>query len=254
LFLPANPSRTDPRALDREPRAIRAELEPESEPSSHPGEADRPTLRVPTGVDASRLVLITTEPSHAFQDQRLLEILRQLTPIIAPRETDRGTLFREIIEPAFGDLRGVHRDYVEIFRQMQRRIPARREDPQYQSRVRAAAEHLRDMRMKGAPVRVELRKLAEHLQREPLSAQVRAFAAAVLDYFPDGSLREPGQHRDARWWKTASSFLLDHIDEDLLAVKDHDLVGLVHDTVVTLETGWARACDAFHALRLAPFR
>jgi hypothetical protein len=218
-----------------------------------PSDADRATLSVRAGLDAGQLVLATTRTAGAFHDQRLLDILRQLTPMIAPHEEARPNLFREIVEPAFEDLRGVHRDYVEMFRQMQKVIPERRDDDQYQAKVMAAAEQLRDMRMRGATVRVELRKLAEHLQRTQLSRHAREFADALLDYFPDGSLREPSQRRDAGWWKTASSALLDQIDEDLSEVQQHDLAGLIRDTIMALDIGWAEACDAYQSFRMAQF-
>jgi hypothetical protein len=217
-----------------------------------PSDAERLTLRVRTGVDAER-VTFAVDTSLPFQDERLLEVLRQLAPIVAPQASPRPDLFREVIEPAFADLRNVHRDYVDMFRQIQRRIPERRDDPQYESRVRAAAEQLRDMRLRGSSVRVELRKLAEHLHSKQVPVQAREFARALLEYFPDGSLREPDQKRDAGWWRTASSALLDQIDEDLLSVKRHDLAGLVQDTIAALESGWVKACDAFQSLRMAQF-
>lgn len=245
--------RLEERATDDYPQADRRDMTTPNDPLSSQSDADRPRLTVRAGVDASQLVLAARESGNPFQDQRLLEVLRQLVPIITPQANARPDLFREVIEPAFEDLRDVHRDYVNMFQQMQRRIPERREHPQYASRVRVAAEQLRDMRMKGAPVRVELRKLAEHLQSKQLSVQARDFAEALLDYFPDGSLREPRQERDAGWWKTASASLLDQMDEDLSSVKEHDLAGLVHDTIAALEAGWAKACGAFQSLRMAQF-
>lgn len=214
--------------------------------------ADRPTLRSRAGVDPERIVL-ASPPSDSFQDQRLLDILRQLATVVGPAPGRRPDLFREIIEPAFRDLRDVHSDYVAMFQRVLRWIPQWRGDPQYHLRVTAAAEYLRDMRTRGAAVRVELRKLAEHLQGRSLSVYARGFADALLDYFPDGSLRELGHHRDAGWWKTASSLVLDRIDEDLNAARQHDLPGVVQNTIRALDRGWATVCDAFQLLRIEQF-
>ena len=220
---------------------------------SSQSQADRAKLSVRAGVDAKQLVLVSVAPTPPLQDQRLLEILQQLVPMASPQPGPRPDLFREVIEPAFEDLRTVHRDYLEMFHQVKRRIPARRDHPNYKARVRAAADQLRDMRRRGAPIRVELGKLAEHLRGKHLSVQTRTFAEALLDYFPDGSIRESRQRRDAGWWKTASSSLLDQMDEELLSAEALDMVGLVNDTVAAIEMAWVRACDAFQALRMAQF-
>jgi hypothetical protein len=213
-----------------------------------------PTLTVRSGVDATKLFVLNDGADGAARDQKLLEILRQLVPILEPAPAiSPRPMFHEVIEPAFADLRTVHSAYVAMFRDVQKRIPPRRDHPEYQARVVVAAARLREMRADGTAVRVELRRLAEHLHGKQLSGHARTFADALLDYFPDGSLREPTQSRDAGWWKTASASLLDHIDENLSGNQTTDLAALVHDTIVTLELGWDKVCDAFQALRLAQY-
>lgn len=189
-----------------------------------------------------------TEPIAIIE--LLLNMLEAVGKLIGHRSGKR--VFIEIFQPAFDDLRKVHGDYLNMFRAMQKLVPPvhSRGQAAYVPRMLAAAEALRDMRIKFSPVRIELRQLAENLIVAKLDPTAARFGEALLEYFPDGSLRDPSQLRTANFWKSASASLLDRIAEDTAELQRHDIAQLIEDTINTHHKAWAEVCDAFQALKL----
>jgi 3',5'-cyclic AMP phosphodiesterase CpdA len=182
-------------------------------------------------------------------------LLRTLERLIRPesyRTARRQRVFETVFEPSFEDLRKVHSDYINMFYAVQKQIPPyfMQNDPRYADQLKAAVEQLREMRIKFSPIRVELRKLAEKLRLQDLDPLARDFAEALLNYFPDGALRDPLERRDAGWWASASTSLMERIYESSWAPEKQNPAELVQVTIATLETAWRSVCDAYQALRL----
>jgi hypothetical protein len=98
----------------------------------------------------------------------LLLLIDRGISLIKQRETRNQAIVKEIIEPMFGDLQGVHNDYILLFQKLIDGISNERSE----EKVRAAARTFSQERVQYLALRQKLRVLAESykssLGRDPL--------------------------------------------------------------------------------------
>ncbi|MER5867484.1 hypothetical protein [Kitasatospora sp. NPDC002040] len=163
--------------------------------------------------------------------------------------TPAGSLRRRALEQLLADLEAVHRDYLVMFEAVRAQAPAAWEQgsPGFAGQVRSVAGQLRHLRLVYEPVRVRVRATAEVLERVPVAAAERAFAEAVLGYFPTGEL---GTDEESGPWRTSGTAVLDHLYRALDGELGQELGALLERTLTLHRHGWSEVCRAYAVLQL----
>jgi hypothetical protein len=191
----------------------------------------------------------------------ILAVLDRLIALTKRKATKRKELFTTTVEPVFGELLAIHRDYVSMFEQTRKMFPSVSEDPLVAaSKMSGAVTFLRDQRVALAPIREKVKHLATEYQKAQLDPYVDKFAEVAAAYL----LKPIG---GGKVGKTPASHLLDSLtgdcvsdlrkewqqaDDDLsvrhkLSAREaHDLVRRFVDT---LNASWSEVCVAYAELR-----
>lgn len=226
---------------------------PESEHRRHPrdGQAAEPPANTASvaasgGVAAYRIDQVHLHVQGAEQVTAAAHVTDDLTAALRARgDSTRFVRYERLM----GELEAVHGDYLDLFDHVLSRVPEswERGTPGFADAVRAAADELRSLRRVYEPVRVRLRSLAEALDRTGLPPLEKAFAAAVLAYFPGGELRVDAEGRDLR---TSGSAVLDHLYRSLDGGLRMNISTLIRDTLKMHRLQWTAVCDTYAAMQL----
>ncbi|MCK2239203.1 MULTISPECIES: hypothetical protein [unclassified Crossiella] len=156
------------------------------------------------------------------------------------------------------DLEAVHRDYLLMFNSVLDETPDAwaHGEAGFTEQVGKVAKSLRRLRVDFEPVRVRVHALAAAFSEAPLSAPERAFAVAVLKYFPTGEIARTGPPQGAAAaitvsTRTSGTAVLDHLYRALDGELGQELSGLIKDTITFHQQRWAVVCTAFAALHVA---
>jgi hypothetical protein len=169
-------------------------------------------------------------------------------------ETERiEKTFREVLDPLFGDLMNVHRDYLSMFIDVQRQLEVQdvgiAEDRQ---RLHAAAETLRVNRLQFEPVRQKLTALSRELaNRKGLKLgppEADEFVRSVIEYFPQGDLGD-GLSRSSALVVVLRSVAA--IDADQLSRHAKGMPALVAATIRNCSEKWVQVCERHASLKAA---
>lgn len=216
------------------------------------GGAGNPEL--PQKVRASRAKAEeAASPTPRGMPHALLGVIERLlgTARVSPPQTASGArTFEEFVEPAFSDLEGIHKDYLNMFSDIYESLPFEWEASSEEGRAALAgtAHLLRRRRLEFQPVREKVRALIERLGTENIDPYNRAFVEAVIRYFPSGTVVvADGRDGAGRFTTpcTSSSALLAEIYEHLDGHFSNQLKSLVARTIQYHEAAWRDVCAAF---------
>ncbi|MCO1574484.1 hypothetical protein M8C13_01765 [Crossiella sp. SN42] len=156
---------------------------------------------------------------------------------------------RSALRQLMTDLEAVHRDYLLMFDKALELTPEAWQHgmPHFPDQVRAAANLLRRLRLEFEPVRVRVHAVAHAFSDAKLTEPERAFAVAVLKYFPTGEIQRSAVHQ----LKTSGTAVLDRFYASLDGELGQELSSLIEETVAFHRQRWLVVCQAYAALQTA---
>ena len=180
----------------------------------------------------------------------VLKLVDRLIQLLQIGDARLKRVFHEVIEPLYGDLKGIHENYGDMFRTIEKEVPFPFESgsPTYAARIRKAAKHLVELRAEFEPVRNEVAALSSHFGEFNLPSALVPFCTAVIDYLPRGEFKQGGSGQDK--FRSSSTLLVDALYAELETQTATDIRDLIQVTLRKDNETWTKVLEEYQRLRI----
>ncbi len=181
----------------------------------------------------------------------LLKLLDKLGQLQELRIARKRKAFKELAEPLFNELQGVHRDYLMNFSEARALVESSPDD------LRSCIMYLKKRSAEFDPVRDKLVAFSKTIQTQHDAIEMDGFLSAIARYFPTGNiegLEDTIFHNGSTAYTNLISELERMQNVSRLSVSRWDRRPMSPETTIAafmdhLQEKWEYVCEAFAKLK-----